>query len=373
MKVKMFNILEAYRPKTNNLKYAEKEISEIIKYTNARFVSGNTSESYNDNKHVQLLADYLAKDTGCKKITLSISPSASFNAMTIPMVSYIFGGYSDKTMLIESEGAFSLKNANIHIFITASVFSGKFTESEILAIVLHEIGHNVDGTFANILSSIYNTIISKGTVAIQQVGLRAFLKGLDSIQDKSQVKSGKSADIYRRANKVNAVISNIHNILSIPLAVLLLPRTLIDYINPMRWFVGKSKERFADKYASDRGYAVPLASAFKKFGECSYDNNTDTINGLPSIIRIIYDLNYAALVIVSDMRSPHDPTYIRNELILKNVKANISGLSNSVTKTLLIKEVADIELIQLQALSPNTLFNKDRPFSLTYKKIQSKL
>jgi hypothetical protein len=269
---------EAYYGKTKILLEAEKCLNQIVlKVTrDPSTIVDKTPE----NIRLQAL---LKKQFGFKEVNILWNNTPGFmpNACTlIGVESLALGNFSYQ--IDNKNGYYDSKHINycvVQISSSMITYSG-VTGSELLAIILHEIGHNFDASIYNILkyvfflikpvevqsvdeetglavktkvpASIY-TVISKLVANSEvfkrfNVGVQRFydfvLEKLPSLNNFLAILN----DYISNAGKILSRIAGVYNILSIPQIILMAPISHIGYM------AERKTEIFADSFATVYGY-----------------------------------------------------------------------------------------------------------------------
>lgn len=303
-------INEVYFGNTPDIQEAQKYLSllrkEIIK-NDTLFVKTASS-----NKNLYKFNRQIEKIFGFKTFSLVIIYSDELNAFTIPLSMHVDVHNPSKkfkpnksTMKFDTEAEF-----NCMTFIYTGLFlDERFSDREIMAILLHEIGHNFSSSldsdillFNSIKKSIYvlktlSDIILQSNDLIQlttnTVGFALNnsnkVSGIVERNIQKILKDNKSIaifiDSYTSAiNKLLSLISNF-NLLSViislnPILILInILRNVLVSLNPLNFInviMCFNDERVADNFVTMYGYGDELSSALLKF-EFKNKNRKSTI------------------------------------------------------------------------------------------------
>lgn len=148
---KKYNLDEAFVPKSKGMKEMEKclhvlRTPYLVDYNSIEFFTKRFQSAENaiqDDPNLIKFCKLMEKEFVFESMSLVIVRSDKMNAFTLP-VSKSIDKFKDQKML-DSTGMRYLKEArvNITVMITDSLlFNDRFTDAEILSILLHEIGHN---------------------------------------------------------------------------------------------------------------------------------------------------------------------------------------------------------------------------------------
>lgn len=148
---KKYNLDEAFVPKSKGMKEMEKCLHEIrtpylVDYNSLQFYIKrirSADDAIQDNPNLIKFCKLMEKEFVFESMSLVILRSDEMNALTLP-VSKSVDKFKEQKML-DSTGMRYLKEAKVNITVMISdslLFNDKFTDAEILSILLHEIGHN---------------------------------------------------------------------------------------------------------------------------------------------------------------------------------------------------------------------------------------
>lgn len=313
---------EAYYGKTPDLLKIEKKIGEIRQKYNS-----NPSK-VNSAKEREELEELFCKAFGFEGCQITVDMTGLQNACTIP-ISLTDLGSSDKLITTSSSGVKFKKEAKAYVFITITkglLFSFDYSDGEITAIIMHEIGHNFQSALSpdnrtirnvnNILLWIFNPI----TVTLHGP-LRDKYSHL--IQRMRSDNPGVVNAYYGFKNIVMTIagigytalrIMSNFSMLMNPIAVLSrIPQTVLQnlYGSLLSFIPLKYRdESIADAFSSAYGYGPELASAFQKMKRASNGMIADKIYR-DSFVGAYFDLMTIPDKIISNIFDPHPNTIAR--------------------------------------------------------------
>lgn len=260
-----------------------------------------TPISRSDKDH-RALEQELAKFFKVKEVCIYWE-GGSINAYTVcnSKISTI----NAKKNLFDGKG----NNMKINIFIYQNMVSAcGLTGGELLAIILHEIGHNFYWCPVQVVNEIVLTVCSLGTLPL----LRFIVKGMykikgevkDWIRDNVPVLQNV-ADAYNRLvvefGLLNKPFTAINNVLTL----MTNPGVIAKYIansNPAKY----GEEKGADSFAAKYGYGPEQASALRKMSAPENSVYGEIIGSTSDIGNIIGDLVELECDIVSMvLMDPH--------------------------------------------------------------------
>lgn len=313
-------LFEAYSGKTSNIKNAERELTLFVEEVRQTFdIANGNYDVFNDmevmkNTHVLKAMEYLRKEFKFKNIELILYSDRSAG-YTIP----------DPMMFFKSKG----KEYEINVFVYMSILdiiTYNLTGPEILAIILHEIGHNIDHNHVTKLRAILRTLLSLGLNIPIHNFARGLHAGIGHVLDLIYKTTGFRNIIVqanRLINEVDAIL-RIYGATQLPRFVKTTAASIIN-LN----FLGYYGERKSDSVSTKYGYGPELISALRKLGEDSETERLSTkiVNSNP-ITGIVYDLWDTVIEVFLIFIAPHP--------------ANINRAKNSVAK--LKKDLNDPKL-----------------------------
>lgn len=295
-------INEAYIGKTKDIIAMEKAIHNIRAdhIGDIYFVNADTSE-------FNRLAE---KVFGFKTFALNIIPGATFNAFTCP-IDYRLDSktLTPKASAICDKKGFKYKKEAgycciVNIY-SGLIFSDLFTDGEIMAIILHEIGHN----FSNIIDKGIeaNTFILKylcfiffiinifnGRLRTSQLSLNSLEEFKLKVEKDIKEKLPGLAYIVGFFRGIKGIaIDLFYNIcgllgLIFPVSLSKVYKLIVEKLcNLLYSPTGYNNEKLSDNFATVYGYGPELASALSKFETNTGVLTSDTINKIPVIGDIV--------------------------------------------------------------------------------------
>lgn len=179
-------LTEAYFGKTETLLEIEKKIGEIRKNCLNKYADINRS------KEVLELNRLFEKQFGMEIFSLHIEKNDTINAYTIPVATKFdvaFNVNLAKSIVATQETGYRFKPGN-NLCIICNIYMGlikhpEFTDAEILAVILHELGHNfADGIYKRIGDANKQmTVYRKQLVIISIIYRALFTFGISLLTD----------------------------------------------------------------------------------------------------------------------------------------------------------------------------------------------
>lgn len=366
---------ETYYGKNNNLKKCEKLFDDIIydlrdahksSFTNDRKVYDINNDPRKDEIE-RLLEDTFNLDSF--DLTFYVRQNYAYNAWTIPTTIPIFNKDKSKKYGINSSG-YKLNCHVDSVMLTLSDMTG----GEILAIILHEIGHNFDASIFYILSNL--------TFDIKQdlMGLLLSITPIKRWIGKIQTYIDKFSTIlfseFPRIKKVyftylNCMMSfkKYVNSFKIVPQIIKNPYYLLRALSPHNIF-GYGNEKFADSFAAAHGYGKELISALEKL-----ERGNGLIIGDATkecgLIAIPYDLTRLFIDIALAPIDPHPASPIRLKSVISKLKRDLKDPNlDPKLKKELIQQIEYIEkYIEEEYTNIYTDENKNRCIRVLYCKL----
>lgn len=313
---------EAYYGKNADLLAIEKKIGEIrMKYR-------ATPNKVNSSKEVSELEELFCKAFGFAECQFTVDMSGLHNACTIP-VSITDMGKTDSMITTSASGIKFKKEANAYMFITVTkglLFSSEYTDGEIVAVIMHEVGHNFQGALApsmrttrninNILLWIFNPISMlfygpmKGKYTNLVNKLRSDNAGMVNAWYGFKNVVTTIAGIGYTAYSIFSNICLMMNPIGvIPALIKKIPSQVLgSIINFLP--LGYRDETVADSFSTAYGYGPELSSAFQKMKRADGGMVSDKIFR-DSFVGAYFDLCMLPFKIMSNCFDPHPNTIAR--------------------------------------------------------------
>lgn len=341
---------ESYQGKTATLKKAEKCCDKIVRKIKAMSLDKMIDTDINNDRDVLELASLLKKEFGFNMCTLTFNNSTKINAYTIPArgIFTTLGGMP--VFPVERNGKYYDEKHGYSCWVF--VFEGviKFmdlTGGELLAVILHEIGHNFE---THIFAQLHK--LAMGICAASIIGLpTAMMFDLVPIIAATihnatiTTLQQQFPGISKYMNLIKRLIDELESFTSIiPFAKMgRLILGLASHIdaNPIETarntIFGTSGEIFADSFAATYGYGPEMASVSFKFTKYS-TNDTEVdkaISRIP-VLGLIKDMNERTARGLIRIIDPHPDDDAR---ILNNIKKLEKDLNDPSIPAKLKKDI----------------------------------
>ena len=325
------------------------------------------------------IGDMIAEEFGFYGVSFNIPFNTSLNAFTYPVTMSL--DKPVRSLKPQFDSKLGMKHAPVNqlcilICVTSGVwFNSKFTDREIVAAILHEVGHSfvvqTDRimpiletarliTILEIIYEAYVAILSGNVNVASQAATdiiysnnatKSLMVTIDKVVSQNPLFSGISnireyvyGVLVQVIKEVNAVMSPYVKLVSIPITLyttvlnMLIMQPLIN--------LKRSQEYLSDSFAAMYGLGPELTSFLSKI-EYSPSANGSIIESIVNQIPVIGALNEAVnipILLITNTTSTHPSTVARvNKMIVELEKeVNNSDLSASTKKAL----KANIECIK---------------------------
>lgn len=382
---------EVYFGKTKNLLECEKLLAEIKKEWDGRYYEPAKIER---DSRMRQIARLLATEFGFKKVIIEIAALPVPNACTPPISLGIDVGptFRTKANLMADKNGFKFKPEAGYvmslILYTGLICDPSLTAGEVMASIIHEIGHNfqsvIDGTcfmltdVTNISKIIYyvaSGILHANIENAIEWGLAPFVYSskFKDIMDEINTKL-LSYDLIALLHYYISMIDGISNTAALQINYFILG--ILGYIqvaNPANYIMdavqgltnlifdplGYREERIADNFATAYGYGPELASGLMKFETAAYkdlplNKLVDMIPPMGIFLRTGVGLSSAVAV----MFDPHPATVDRCLDQVRYLKEELKLTSDREARTIYTNQINEIER-NLEGAIKNTNLKKN--------------
>ena len=327
---KMLHALdEAYYGKTDEIRKIEKKIGEIREKYQTQPMKVHTSSE------MRQLEDLFCDAFGFECCSIHIDPNPSYNACTIPVSNSVFDfrDFSKYIVADKKKGFKYKKEANVYLIINITkglMFSSVFTDAEVTAIILHEVGHNFQNALSGrlralsmpgkIINAILGPIIM---IMVPEAGpfRNAYIDLIKKIEKDYKVLANAYFSVKDFVTTVLAIgigilgiIGNI-SILFNPIAVIKqIPQHILSHLNISELLdlpSGIKGESLADNFVSTYGYGPELTEALSKMHKLSGGYTPDQVMRDMGIIGAYFDLLMLPDKIIANIFDPHPNTIAR--------------------------------------------------------------
>lgn len=352
-----FNIIfnEAYFGKTQGMIALERKISVCrLPYLGQKW---DSSKIYT-NPDIAELERMLSKEFGFRNLFLEIKQFGSINAFTYPIDIFIEPNLKNPRQMVETSSTgwkfTQYAGAVSSIHIASEIWMDpEFTDAEVLAILLHEIGHNFESFMNNNLRcfstaiAVINLITSLcGNIFVlwkSTSGIKEFKNEVNKAIKRTPVTSmifwcGNS--IKSLLNKMILELDGILRVGTLGMSTILAgllkyATTLIDYnklINLLTSIIirkpGVGKEHLSDNFASMYGYGNELIIALEKMNMKSKSAAMRGAMKIPALNTIIDTLDYPGILLLS-LLDPHPQNVTRAKFMIESAEKELDNELNN--------------------------------------------
>lgn len=374
----MSPVMEAYYGKSKDLVACEKDLAKIIDAVNGKnkgLVDGETIQKCKRLKNVE---KRIAKVFNLKEFRLFIVDEAfisinkstddehpqdasvdsppinikikAMNAYTLPyslsVIPIVGKRVADKGMM----SVYTTVNKSL-------IYSYNLTAGELMAVILHEIGHNFDNSMFRFISTAipWDIILKPEEDMAQIIGylIARMLAGkigkvigqvnsiinsaIEQVPGLSKIISmmhDYTTSVYKMLN----VYYGVTNVASLDTWVY----GAKEALNPSSFF-GYSSEKYADSFASAHGYSVEIASVNEKFSRGTKMERKIMDKGG---VAVIYDLARVTASLPYLISDPHPQEIVRVYSQLKKMKRELNDPSiPNELKPEIKKQINELEKI----------------------------
>ena len=356
----IFNFInEAYFGKTPELLEAEKYIGKFRKKYMGKYITNIFVNQDKDLLKVnRILEDFFG--LGCMSITVQNVSIA--NAMTMPIDHRIEYMLDKDAVLVDKNGFKFNKDADYTMIIyiySGIMFNPDITDGEIMAVLLHEIGHNFNSCMnkkVGVMTKIYTSIYAMKNI----VNLNIY--GLLSLSDKAVGFDKKlTRKIREKDIKILRIpmdilqwvddmfINGIFNIIQIKNMIIILTgkidiiKTILNkFENPLDLLFLKTDyiaERESDNFATIYGYGQETISIQRKFDTSEAEQGMlikRVFNKIP-LLPAFYNLFLESIMIIPSIFESHPETIDRctDQLALLKRELTKTDLDPKMRNTIL--------------------------------------
>ena len=366
------SINEAYYGKNKKLLDIEKQIGRArSKYIGDKRTASNF---YND-KEIEKVGVMLSNYFGFDYVDFNLSNSVTANAYTMPIGRGILSGFTVnyqnfKNVLKRDKEGLHVKNGtdlaglSLYVRVTTGLWNNPdITNAEVLAIILHEIGHNFQSmnesslhAYDMVLSTfLFITAITSGNLT--PIGYDGNVRAninKSAKYDSSLVSFVNMASLIRGCGSV--IMHNFSDLLKLiaPFSstigsaiVNLLQKVKNNPLSILATPFNKGDEYYSDNFTNELGYGAELATALTKI---TVDRDATAISKFVQGSNCIRELQDILTLIAESIVSPistHPKTGRRIGVMIKKLN---SELNKSDMSPALKKEIKE-QIKQLEEIS----------------------
>lgn len=371
---------ESFFGGSKELKQAEKLIEQLIVIAEKNRSNGKFKLS--DCETNKKLEKTLAKQFGVQSVNIHWMMSPIATLYTRPYMTS-FSGVSEYYNRENYKKTKVFKNSEKQIYISSNdgfLLDVGLTPEEILATLLHEIGHNFDTTALRIIAGIpvfwYSIAISNYGAAIDKTK-DEILRKIDKISQpftQMMFLITKEMSFLAPIERIGKLIRNGFSF------------TGPSWMKPENYkkaalanfgmsFAGYGAERFSDSFATSYGYGVPLNSALGKLDRF-YNEGTfygAVINNIP-VVNCMYSFAFIFNNICTSIMGVHPDNGIRMKSTINKLKRDLNDPSvDKQLKKVIIKDLETLEQMYDDYLNVKDMPEYKTCVLVAYRKMCNKL
>ena len=368
------------------------ELIEEVSKARAPYV-GKMKRPIKGNKDFIKIGDMLAEEFGFHAVTFSVPFDQTTNAFTFPITMNIDQSIvGKKPKFIKDKGLKYDENVTgrmcIMVAVTAGVwFNSEFTDREVVAAILHEIGHSfviqsermIDVIEANRMALAYNLIqkiiidmtnpygwtqlpqdfstlanaSSKGkevkNKVARELANNPLFIGFNGVAGIMEWFKGIFTRIFM---EVMMLFAGASNLIAIPFVAL---NKILSVFNKQAYAIGRSQEYLSDSFASMYGLGPEISSFLVKIEYSSKTSGTITQRVLENIpvVGALHQCLSIPVLLMADSMNTHPSTISRIDKILDELDKELKSSDLSPkTKEAVKKNIKDLERIKQEAIAP---------------------
>lgn len=316
-------ILESYHGQTTNIKKAQLAVDKIHK----KILDGMKTGKLEFEKENKELEKSLCKEFNTRKIHITWITDGDLNAYTMKTRNYSTERWRIKNKDKNIPFITSISSApnklspigDIFIFINTGLISVlEFTPREIMGVILHEMGHQINMTPYKAAEETYFTISTLGAnLVITPLIGNAYATMTSLMHNTLQKYFPQVANVYHQVgsflnNYTVSKTSIIQVAKNIPKMIMKGPMAFLNY----------GEERMADAIVSDYGYAPELITSHQKFETMYGKDINKVINSIP-VVNAVYSANRLLIHLLCTIVDEHPNSQTRVTQSIKRLERDL--------------------------------------------------
>lgn len=393
--------METYLGKSKELIFIEKELDKIVAEIKKHHkpLSDDLTKGFTVDREFKSADIYkmkaftnvemgLQKAFKLKSFTLAFYHSVPYVPLLSPLNGYTLPYtckflYYDKTVKLDTTKMFIGVNIDFLLVSYLNLSGG-----ELLAIILHEIGHNMDTSIFSYLSRLPGleafmkadivTIIQQNLLATLYIdifqlgtGISKVLQLITQMIDTIPV-VGRLIELVSKSYLEFRQFLNLYNLAGADFSNIFSPEFFLRFISPRNLF-GYGMEKYADSFASSYGYGPELANAFGRIRSQELFISDKVIYQIPGL-NWCYDLVSLFIRVILSAADPHPTDIVRiNAQLLKLKKDASDPNMNPKLRKELLGQVSSMQKYVDDYIDLDKNSNKRKIFSWMYNYITVKV
>lgn len=248
------------------------------------------------------------------------------------------------------------------------VSKNKLSSSEILGVMLHEIGHNFDYSFYNTIYYVLNYVESVIMDSYLDKGFKAQYAQHALDENEKLIKNQDKKKDYEDYKKANAKLRAYSTALMSPFLTIkdIVISPLTAFITPIvqiESLFGKRKEHFSDSFATAYGYGYDMLNALEKL-----HTYPKSLIKADNFTKYLYDLGVARYEVSLALMEVHGTNQERVKMSIKKLENDLkSGNYPPECKHEIMKEIDKLndlynKIISLDPVKKNKFTSMVRKF-----------
>ena len=334
------SVLESYAGRTKELIQCEGYLKEIIAMISTDYSGGIASKRTvtRDAEPCKKLEQTLAKFFDIKELNIYWK-DGTINAYSVPGSSLVIAARN-------SSGDFT--KAKFHIAIYANlVYDAGLNERELMAVILHEIGHCFYCSPMLIGGELLGYLMQPMNVILSFVGVGVY-KAWDNVTDFSKKKIPFVYNLFSKFNHFTMEIAYIMKYFSlIPNITGSLQRGAMNLVNPAATLGKYGGERGADSFAAKYGYGGDQMNALRKMERPTNMVAVKALNATSGFGDFMADYNQVITELVAMISLDlHPSTDVRAQSMIRKLERDLqTGDYPPEVKKDLQKEIIRVKAI----------------------------
>lgn len=297
--IKGYLMQETYYGKLPEFEEIEKLFDSVI----AKIKKEKNKSNPNKYPEIKKIQKIFCKIFGFKKTIIYWEPFNVADGYTLSMNTFLIFANKKENMIIKKKNGFYDNSHSIVLTVYLSVgnvLTANLTSRELIAVILHEIGHNFDLSGYHLISYYLNCITSLGLYAIKtkkyknidelnkikenyykdkDLSNKKFYNNDEKRKKYNDVMKKRIGEVLKNSSRFS-LLNELTRILFTPILLITAPFTQISIL------ASKKGELFADSFSVAYGYGTELVKALEKMG-----NFKTYYNPKSNIQKTLYDLS----------------------------------------------------------------------------------
>jgi hypothetical protein len=323
---------EAYYGKTKNLKEVDKKFNIVVEKINKVFTDPNyevTIKALNKvlNNEIRDIENLFKKEFKVKEFYLSMYSSIPLGNVVFrfPNNAYTFAKGFNIFRPSKKENKNTVKGTSDFVigvaFDIGLVHYSDLTGEELAAIIMHEIGHNMERSSLSIFRFLSPHVVGNVIQLFAIENIFPYMMSLNKWIEDVLTKNPALYNLFKFFNNIehelSVILQPVGNFIALPNLIARIGSQGV--VEPL---IGYGSEMYSDSFASSYGYAVPLSSALNKLNEKRGSGTANVIKNAP-IINLLYDFSNVTTSLVVGIIDVHPHTVVRVNNQLKKLKRDL--------------------------------------------------